>query len=241
MENDQDQMELKSVEVFDPVQKRHFSVFVPGNFELIHNEEALEDDDEQMFTQVDNSQEPATTWSQNETLALINIFSLHKDKFKHFKMKKDRWKLISRELSKIGIDKLPIKCEIKWRNLLRTYRTYKTSDRAQGKFEFYNEIDDIIANDPQYKNLFEPIYTPISTEKIIAKPTEIKQLKQDDMLDMSNFQVKRKKCFSCKSDKQKRHEERMALLKKKLELEERKVVAFEDYIQFLKSTHKSTS
>ncbi|XP_056630755.1 uncharacterized protein LOC130897269 [Diorhabda carinulata] len=240
MENDQDQMELKSVEVFDPVQKRHYSVFVPGNLEILHSEDNLEDEEEQTINHADNSQEPATTWSQNETLALINIFSLHKDKFKHFKMKKDRWKLISKELSKIGIDKLPVKCEIKWRNLLRTYRTYKTSDRAQGKFEFYNEINDIIANDPQYKNLFEPIYTPIKNDKIITKPTEIKQLKQDNTFDISNFQVKRKRCFSCKSEKQKRHEERMALLKKKLELEERKVVAFEDYIKFLKTTHKTT-
>ncbi|XP_072386339.1 uncharacterized protein [Diabrotica undecimpunctata] len=235
-------MDLRSVEVFDGVQNRHYSVLLPADelqvIKLQSDDPEEIEDDEAVSIQVDNPTdlgENQRTWSQNETLALINIFSLHKDKFKHFKMKKDRWKLISKELAKIGIDKLPIKCEIKWRNLLRSYRSYKATDRAQGKFEFYNEIDDIVSNDPQFRNMFDNFQTP---DKGLPKPSESRQTLQHD-INATELLSKKRKCTTCKSEKQQRHEDRMSLLRKKLEIEERKVTAFEDYLRFLKSNRSN--
>lgn len=239
MDDDQDQMELKTVEVFDPVQKRRYNVFVEeDNLEVLQADD-LEDDTDMIFKEEDTNIEPNTTWSQNETLALINIFSLHKDKFRNFKIKKDRWKLVSRELAKIGIEKLPTKCEIKWRNLLRTYRIYKHSDKSQGKFEFFNELDDIISNDPQFKYIYENVPGSFIVKNDYKQKTtdQLHLSSASDLQESSEPLSKRKRCTTCKSQKQKRHDERMVLLRKKLELEERKVKVFEDYVQFLKSTH----
>lgn len=166
-------------------------------------------------------------WTQNETLALINIFSLHKDKFKSFKKKRGQWNLISRELAKIGVNKAPEKCEIKWKNLLRVYRQRKQDNKGPGKFEFFNELDDIIAKDPHYK------YMIANTNNV-----SIKNPKSEDgpviTTDKELLSLKSKTCSCVKSEKQKRHEDRMALMTKKMEIEERKVKAFEDYLKLLK-------
>lgn len=160
-------------------------------------------------------------------MALINIFSLHKDKFKGFKKKRGQWNLISEELSKIGINKAPEKCEIKWKNLLRVYRQHKHDNKGPGKFEFFNELDDVIANDPQFRYLIaNSNYSSVKNGKLHQNNVN------DDNKELTN--AKRKKCSCTKSEKQKRHEDRMALMTKKMEIEERKVKAFEDYLKFLK-------
>ncbi|CAG9861455.1 unnamed protein product [Phyllotreta striolata] len=238
MEVDQNQIELKG-EVFQANPATEERYFVQDNLEV------LEDFEEESLLDQENSHEQTTTWNQNETLALINIFSLHKDKFKCFKIKKDRWKLVSRELAKIGIEKLPQKCEIKWRNLLRTYRIYKSSDRSEGKFEFFNELDDVISNDPQFKYVLDNVANnPIDKN---SQKSEHKNDLKSKMIypvqlvhsESSNTNEPQAKCKNCKSNKQKRHEERMVLLRRKLELEERKVKAFEDYVQYLKESHRN--
>lgn len=135
--------------------------------------------------------------------------------------------MISAELAKIGINKAPEKCEIKWKNLLRVYRQRKHSNKGPGKFEFFNELDDIIANDPQFRHIIA------NSNNDSIKNGKIR----DGSITNSNKEVvnlKSKTCSCVKSEKQKRHEDRMALMTKKMEIEERKVKAFEDYLKFLK-------
>ncbi|CAG9815271.1 unnamed protein product [Phaedon cochleariae] len=207
------------IEVYDSVKNCQYSVLVHPNSVGL---EGSSDNEEQNLTESTDSLQP-TVWNQTETLALINIFSLHLDKFKQFKMKKQRWVLISNELKKIGIDKTPEKCNIKWRNLLRSYRAHKSIRKDHGRFEFYNELNAILTSDS-----YQQVENTIPEASIFDSP-EIK-------VSLDEPCSKRKKCCA-KSEKQKRHEDRMSLLRKKVEIEERKVKAFEDYIQFLKNSH----
>ncbi|XP_018579479.1 uncharacterized protein LOC108917400 [Anoplophora glabripennis] len=214
---------MNSVEVYDPVKKCHYRILVPQKSKRT---EASDDDDEIVFEEAPpKNWNNITIWTQNETLALINIFSLHKDKFRCFKKKKGQWILISEELAKIGINKAPEKCEIKWKNLLRVYRQHKYDNRGPGKFEFFNELDDIIANDPQFRYI-------IANSN--SSSVKIGKLQENSVSDGNKDLITKKKCSCIKSEKQKRHEDRMALMTKKMEIEERKVKAFEDYLKFLK-------
>lgn len=199
-------------------------VFIFNNLGFIE----ISDEDEIIFEEARTQHSSnIAIWTQNETLALINIFSLHKDKFKGFKKKRGQWNLISEELAKIGINKAPEKCEIKWKNLLRVYRQHKHDNKGPGKFEFFNELDDIIANDPQFRYIIaNSNHNSIKNGKVHENPMN------DSNKELPNG--KRKKCSCVKSEKQKRHEDRMALMTKKMEIEERKVKAFEDYLKFLK-------
>ncbi|KAG5890558.1 hypothetical protein JTB14_028309 [Gonioctena quinquepunctata] len=216
---DHDQIELKSVELYDPIQKRQYCVLVAENSEVINEKSDNEDAEYSEQLELEDSQVQATIWNQNETLALINIYSLHKEKFCKFKKKKNRWSLVSRELSKIGIDKAPKKCEIKWRNLLRSYRIYKNSNKEQGKFEFFNELDNILSNDPQFKQLVTGEPNGHSTSMKLENDISL----SEHSTSKSHYQSTKKKCSCTKTDKQKRHEDKMALLRKKVEVEERKV------------------
>ncbi|KAJ8920540.1 hypothetical protein NQ315_005409 [Exocentrus adspersus] len=158
-----------------------------------------------VFLTGDNSSN-FTYWSRNETLALINMNS------NISKAKKSQWMLISEELEKIGIHKIPEKCEIKWKNLLRVYRQHKAENKQPDKFEFFNELDDVVSNDPE-------LQSAANSKTSVANETS---------------KIDKKRCVCQKNNKQKRHEDRMELMTKKLEIEERKVKAFEDYLELLK-------
>ncbi|KAJ8935795.1 hypothetical protein NQ314_012647 [Rhamnusium bicolor] len=125
---DQDQMD--SLEVFDPVHKCHYRVLVP------HKVPKNNCNSDEEITIEEQPAQNITTWSQTETLALINIFSLHKHRFKDFKKRREQWNLVSKELSKIGIHKVPEKCEIKWKNLLRVYRQHKNGNKGRANLNF---------------------------------------------------------------------------------------------------------
>ncbi|KAJ8945857.1 hypothetical protein NQ318_002695 [Aromia moschata] len=239
---DQDQME--SVKVFDPANKCHFRVVLPNEkFSAITKIVNIQNEEDSLTG--DQPCSNFTTWNQTETLALINIFSLFKDKFKNFKKRREQWNLISEELAKIGIHKIPEKCEIKWKNLLRVYRQHKIGNKGQGKFEFFNELDDIIANDQQFNYIIgypsntapEALgHTSGGSRKVTFSQPE----KCNSSIKSEHLVGKRLRCGCVKTEKQKRHEDRMVIMRKKMEIEERKVTAFEEYLQFLKSNTQKT-
>lgn len=59
------------------------------------------------------------------TLALISSYEIHSDDFNRGKKRINVWEFISNESLSHGIRRNPSKCEMKWRNLFRTYKTEK--------------------------------------------------------------------------------------------------------------------
>lgn len=147
-------------------------------------------------------------WSYNETSGLLKVYASHRNGFKEAKRKIHIWEKISQELESLNIYKSPVSCEKKWKSMFSVYKAHKLNRTGPGKFSFYKEIDNMLNEKTESDNFNENV-------------------------------VHNKKCKCMERrmlEKQNRHIERMQLLKRKLDLEERKVEAFEFYVKHLKNT-----
>lgn len=116
------------------------------------------------------------------------------------------WETISTELGSIGKLKPPEECKLKWDDMVSTYETCKKLNMDYNKYSFFEKIGEV--------------------------------LNQDNLLNcenQTNVAHSSCKCSERKlAEKQRRHAERMQVLKRKLDIEERKVKAFEEYIKYIK-------
>ncbi|KAJ8922011.1 hypothetical protein NQ315_008650 [Exocentrus adspersus] len=85
-------------------------------------------------------------WSQQETLKLITVYKKYQNAFKEHKVQKVVWAMIAAELSQYSIFKSPAKCAKKWMNMLRTYKIAIEKPNQPTRFQFYQEMKDIINN-----------------------------------------------------------------------------------------------
>ncbi|KAI4468017.1 hypothetical protein MML48_2g00001852 [Holotrichia oblita] len=87
-------------------------------------------------------------WTTEEKLALISAYEHFSDRLSHGRKRKHVWEMIANELLSLGITKSAEKCEMKWRNLIRTYKAIKDNKKSTGRgairFQFYNELDEIL-------------------------------------------------------------------------------------------------
>lgn len=145
------------------------------------------------------------SWKYKEITSLIEAYRLHKDKFESRKdTPKSIWEQISAELKKNNILKSSESCEKKWKSLFEIYMAQKESNLKSDKFIYFNAINSIFS---------------------------IKQEDEEGVVSHEN----RCKCSEKRQlDKQQRHMERMEMLGRKLDLEERKITAFEEYMNYLK-------
>lgn len=158
-------------------------------------------------TEPDDTEDNENHWSYSETSALLSAYANCKKKFKEGRKSK-LWEEVSRELQSVGVQKSAESCEKKWKKMFSVYKIHKLNKTGPGRFQFYQEIDDILKDE---------LGDGDGDETVIPN--------------------KRCKCSERKMlEKQNRHIERMQMLKRKLDLEERKVEAFEFYVKHLKST-----
>ncbi|KAB0791149.1 hypothetical protein PPYR_02949 [Photinus pyralis] len=194
-------------------------------------------------------------WSNNEILALMHAYDNLKENFDHPKKRKHVWDDVSNLLLSQGIHRTPKSCEIKWRNLVRTYKTVRDnvtkSGRGATRFQYYEAMNDILGNKPSMscahtisvgaemerpENLGNvtattPEPTP-STSRATETETPKKKprssiyaeyLKKKNSLQEEKFNMWRQEIAARRNDRE-----------RKRELEERKVVAFEKYVEYLR-------
>ncbi|XP_018566789.1 trihelix transcription factor GT-2 [Anoplophora glabripennis] len=162
-------------------------------------------------TEPDETEDNENHWSYSETSALLSAYANYKKKFKNGRKSK-LWEEVTKELKSVGIHKSAESCEKKWKKMFSVYKIHKLNKTGPGRFQFYQEIDDILKE----------------------------ELGGGDGDDEPVGPNKRCKCSEKRMvEKQNRHIERMQMLKRKLDLEERKVEAFELYVKHFKSTNSS--
>lgn len=158
-------------------------------------------------TEPDDTEDNENHWSYSETSALLSAYVNCKKKFKEGRKSK-LWEEVSRELKSVGMQKSAESCEKKWKKMFSVYKIHKLNKTGPGRFQFYQEIDDILKDE---------LGGGHGDESVLPN--------------------KRCKCSEKRMlEKQNRHIERMEMLKRKLDLEERKVEAFEFYVKHLKSS-----
>lgn len=115
------------------------------------------------------------------------------------------WETISTDLSTCERYRSPDECKTKWEDMISTYETCKNLNLEWKNNSIFDKIDDV----------FNKIGEANS--------------RTENNLDQ-NCKCQERHLLA----KQKRHSERMELLKRKLEIEERKVKAFEEYVKYIK-------
>ncbi|KAK9752651.1 Myb/SANT-like DNA-binding domain [Popillia japonica] len=111
-------------------------------------------------------------WTTKETLALISAYEQLSDRLSHARKRKHVWELIAHELLSLGITKSVEKCEMKWRNLINTYKPIKDNKKSTGRgairFQFYNKLDEILGDKLAMTCKHATDTTNFSTEADIA-------------------------------------------------------------------------
>lgn len=116
------------------------------------------------------------------------------------------WENISVSVGRIDTSKSPEECKQKWEDLLSTFETCKKLNLHCDNFSIFERIEEI--------------------------------LHQSDEIGSQNISTSHTTNCKCSErrylEKQRRHTERMQVLKRKLDIEERKVKAFEEYVKYIK-------
>ncbi|XP_018574656.1 uncharacterized protein LOC108913573 [Anoplophora glabripennis] len=187
-------------------------------------------------------------------MALItSVESRYEDLF-HVHKKKTFWNVIHEELLSQGLNFPPKTCQKKWENLVRTYKSSKDlktkTGRGPTKFMFFNRMDEILGDTPtnssphsidvcnisQVESTHQDSNSNVIEECTPSIGKRKRQTATMQYITMKKryFEAKEKENAE-KSERKMSYLEEMVTLKKvrneltrkKLELEERKVVALE--------------
>lgn len=146
------------------------------------------------------------SWTNKETSALISSCAKHIKTSKTKDLSDSVWEQIAGGLNESYGHKSADDCKKKWEELLSTYETSKKLNLDCANFSFFEKMDELIKR-PEEANGVDKT----SVRGLSCKCTERRMV-----------------------EKQKRHAERMQILKRRLDIEERKVKAFEEYVKYIK-------
>ncbi|CAH1102990.1 unnamed protein product [Psylliodes chrysocephalus] len=110
-------------------------------------------------------------WSENETRRLITLYAEHQDDIKHAEKKKFVWDIISERMVEKQFQKTAAKCQRKWINLCRVYRSIKDQKKSnqsgRGRktpFIFYDALDEILGELPSNSQNYNVDVAALSSE-----------------------------------------------------------------------------
>lgn len=146
------------------------------------------------------------SWTDKETSALITACAKHIKTSKTKDLADSVWEQIAATLSQSPRSKSADDCKRKWEEILSTYETSKKLNLDCTNFSFFDKMDELIKRSEEANGVDKT-----SVRGLSCKCTERRML-----------------------EKQKRHAERMQILKRRLDIEERKVKAFEEYVKYIK-------
>ncbi|KAK9736256.1 Myb/SANT-like DNA-binding domain [Popillia japonica] len=111
-------------------------------------------------------------WGYNKTVSLIHAVEAHYDKLNHAKKRKRMCDNVSNELVSIGMSASSHSCNQKWRNLLRTHKSYKDNRKATGggvmTFQFFEAMDGFMDDKPNSPHAVNVVSFIDNNEKVSA-------------------------------------------------------------------------
>jgi hypothetical protein len=188
----------------------------------------------------EDSHEQQTThkheWQHDEVKCLLHSFEQHKDELSHPKKRKFAWDNIANDVVSNGYTVNATICKNKWKNLLRTYKTAKDSKRRTGnapsRFNFFNDIDDIIGKKPS-NSCTHTLESGGATNVMQQPSTSMVDNQTNDEPEVKAVEKKGPE----KTNKNKRHEEKMQIAKERLELEKKKIELLQQYLNLKTNTN----
>jgi hypothetical protein len=133
---------------------------------------------EQSKDEKGNDSNTGTSWTRNATLLLIDLYKKYKDQILSGKIrKKVVWERIGKQMREEGYSFNSDQVAGRWKSLLRAYKNVKDHNKKSGNgkktYEYENELNDILGNDP----VINPSFTLSSSSDI---PTEKRKVAESD-------------------------------------------------------------
>lgn len=190
-------------------------------------------------------------WTVPETKELLNSYRDREREFTQIRKKKDAWENVVQDLEAANILVSPVtaaQCETKIKSLMRAYKATIDSEKVTGigtsssKCLLFTELDEIFGDRPIISgaptvsvgvtDLIEStpkktdrslinklkLYTP-NTKKLKSSRLELEKFKQEKK--DSRFKEKSKLYMDVEMKKQQRHDDKVILEKRKIELLEK--------------------
>lgn len=209
----------------------------------------MENSDEKKIGEKEN-------WSKDEALALIDSYKSRQDEFQSAKRRTHVWENISEDLLCVDVRRSAKSCQVKWKNMVRTYKAvrgnFNRTGRGTSKFLFFNEMDDLMGDKlpcaVEEIEILEPEYyfesdagfvdsrIPSNTEEVTQKRKrgtsrgEFSKLKKALCTKNEYFQRKIQIAEEESKKKEEREERKLLLIQRQLDIEERKVKVLEAYL-----------
>lgn len=166
-------------------------------------------------------------WAYDEVRCLLDSYKNHQNEFNSPRTKKYVWDNIANDLVAAGYNANAKICLNKWKNMLRSYRAtresrnrnFKQGANLTTRFQFYKDMDEIVRNSPQYK--IESLDDKIDDAIMELQTDDGEAYNDDDTLETTSNGKRMR--FSDLEIKKERHDEKMALQREQMQIEERKL------------------
>lgn len=124
------------------------------------------------------------SWTRNATLLLIDCYKLYKNQILSGKIrKKVVWEKITSQMKENGYSFNSEQVAGRWKSLLRAYKNVKDHDKKSGSgtksYEYENELNDILGNDP----IISPTFTLSSDASMAWSSAEKRKLNESNDSD----------------------------------------------------------
>ncbi|XP_056013267.1 uncharacterized protein LOC125672779 isoform X1 [Ostrea edulis] len=124
----------------------------------------------------------SNSWTRNATLLLIDLYKKYKDQILSGKIrKKVVWERITNQMRKEGYSFHSEQVAGRWKSLLRAYKNVKDYNKKFGSgkktYEYENELDDILGNDP----IINPTFTLSSDTSSATEKRKLDESEDSDV------------------------------------------------------------
>ncbi|KAK4871595.1 hypothetical protein RN001_015719 [Aquatica leii] len=179
-------------------------------------------------------------WKYNQVVELIKSMSSHMDDLNHPKKRKQVFEHVANDLLSLQFEVTSVMVQNKWNSLLKSYRKVKDNQNRTGRgpsrFNFFELMDEVLGSKPtnscsHSNNSSTPessnqsscsTPTPESSDQNFVKKAPKQQKLKRDYRDYKREEL---------VNKQKRHEQKLALEREKIQLETRKLDLLEKYLK----------
>lgn len=126
------------------------------------------------------------SWTRNATLLLIDCYKLYKNQILSGKIrKKVVWEKTTSQMKENGYSFNSEQVAGRWKSLLRAYKNVKDHNKRSGSgtksYEYENELNDILGNDP----IISPTFTLSSDASMASSAEKRKLTERNDSDDTS--------------------------------------------------------
>nr|CAI5854010.1 unnamed protein product [Callosobruchus analis] len=188
----------------------------------------------------------STHWQHDETLALISAVEARYEDLYHPQKRRWFWDVISESLSSDGINFEAKKCKKKWENLIRTYKNTKDKKNKSGRcpvrFVYFDRLDELLGEKPNNcsphiidvgastsSQVMETVASPVVADQVVENCPQQENIGKLKYRSKQNIVCGiKEKYYDHKATVYEEYtKKKLALMERKVVLEERKITALE--------------